>query len=500
VLARMSPAAAPVVPVVAPVMAPRAEPDPEPVPVGEVWPTEKVTVTRRLSLESMPETLDHTLYLQPEGWGDVADLFPIVAMTTQIQLIQDIATTYSGGRPVLEVFGIRNFRWLDLSEPLDVKVTVAPKGDDVLNIALGGFCRANVRVGDYPARPAYEQAPYTNERPSQHTAQDLWDLRLMFHGPRFRGIDALGPIGDDGLAGVFTHLDTPGSLLDNLGKLLAYWVIDQGGVGEGALPVGVERISFFGPEPAPGTEVRCDVRILELQRDLVRGDGVLVLPDGTIWGRVEGWASVVFHLDEKMEPLYHRPATNYAVEPQPDGWTVLRERWPTGPARDLTARRFTTRDERRQYESLNLVEQRRWLSETISVKDTVRHWLAETFGITAYPVEVVPVPDGEGRFRVECPLVPEGHEPRVTLSSLPMVHDAIAVTTAIVGDGEYRDIEARQIADGADPEGVAREAAGALAERHPGARIASVPRPEHAVPSTLVDVPDPPPFAVAWTV
>jgi hypothetical protein len=116
---------------------------------------------------------------------------------------------------------------------------------------------------------------------------------------------------------------------------------------------------------------------------------------------------------------------------------------------------------------------------------------------------VVPVPDGEGRYRVECPLVPAGHEPLVTLSSLPMARDAIAVTTAIVGDGEYRDIEARQVPDGADadadPEAVAREAAAILAERNPGARISSVPEPEHAVPSTLVDVPDPPPFAVAWT-
>jgi hypothetical protein len=200
-----------------------------------------------------------------------------------------------------------------------------------------------------------------------------------------------------------------------------------------------------------------------------------------------------------MEPLYHRPATNYAVEPQPGGWTVLRERWFTGAGREMTARRFTTRAERERYGALNLVDQRRWLIETISVKDTVRHWLAETFGISAYPVQVVPVPDGEGRYRVECPLVPDGHEPRVTLSSLPMARDAIAITTAVVGDGEYRDIEARQIFDGADPEAVASEAAGALAQRHPGARIASVPEPEHAVPSTLVDVPDPPPFAVAWT-
>jgi hypothetical protein len=70
---------------------------------------------------------------------------------------------------------------------------------------------------------------------------------------------------------------------------------------------------------------------------------------------------------------------------------------------------------------------------------------------------------------------------------------------AVVGDGEYRDIEARQVPDGADPDDVAREAAAIVAERNPGARVASVSEPEHVVPIKLVDVPDQPPFAVAWT-
>jgi hypothetical protein len=111
----------------------------------------------------------------------------------------------------------------------------------------------------------------------------------------------------------------------------------------------------------------------------------------------------------------------------------------------------------------------------------------------------VPVADDERRFRVECPVVPDGHEPLVTVSTPYILADSLAAMVAIVGDGEYRDIEARHIPDGADPDAVAREAAGLLAERNPGARIASVPEPEHVVPINLTDVPDQPPFAVAWT-
>jgi malonyl CoA-acyl carrier protein transacylase len=500
--ARAVPAAAPALALVAApaeAPAPAAPATPEPEPEPRPWPTGKVTLTRRLSLESMPETIDHTLFQQPPDWPDVSDRFPIVAMTTQIQLLQDITADFAGGREVVEVFGIRNFRWLDLSDPLDLKVTVTPKGDDVLTISLGGYCRASVRVGGFDAPPAHDPPPLTAERPTQHSAQDLWDLRLMFHGPLFQGIDTIGPIGDDGMQGDFTHLETPGSLLDNLGKLIAYWVIDKGGIGEGALPVGVESIRFFGPPPEPGTPIHCDIRVLELQRDLVRADGVLVLPDGTVWCRVDGWASLVFHLDERMEPFYHAPSRNRVTEPQPGGWHVLRERWPTGPARDLTARRFMNRTERAAYTSKNLIEQRRYLQELICGKEAVRQWLSDEHGVDSFPVEVSLVPDGDRRFRVDCRAVPEGHDPRITLSSLEMVSDAIAVTVAIVGDGEYRDVEARQVPPGGDPDAVAAEAAELVSARNPGASVGSVPAPINSIPSTLTDVPDPPPFAVAWT-
>src|SRR5690606_27569301 len=133
----------------------------------------------------------------------------------------------------------------------------------------------------------------------------------------------------------------------------------HGGIGEAALPSGVARVQLFGPKPPVGVPVHCDIRVAELQRDLIRADGVLVLDDGTVLARVEGWTSILFHLDELMEQLHHGPDRHDVTEPQPGGWYVVRERWPTGPARDLTARRYLNRHERARYERLNLLDQRR---------------------------------------------------------------------------------------------------------------------------------------------
>ncbi|HMG41368.1 MAG TPA: acyltransferase domain-containing protein [Acidimicrobiales bacterium] len=487
--ARLSPATA----ATATAVALAERPLPAPVaPATLPWPTEKVTVTRRLSIEAMPETLDHALYHQPEGWPDVTDGFPIVAMTTQIQLLQDVAAEYAGGRDVVEVFGVRNLRWLDLSDPQDVDITIVPKGDDVLSVALGPYCRANVRVGSFPPAPRHETSPLANAHVPKVTAEEMFAKRIMFHGPKFQGIDTLGPTGDDGILAEFHHLDTPGSLLDNLGKIIAYWVIEQRNPGESPLPIGVDRIQFFGPPLEPGVDVHCDVRIQELQLDLVKADGVLVLPDGRVWCRVEGWMSNVFHIDQVMEPVYHLTETHYADEPQPGGWSVTIERWPTGAGRDLTGRRFLSRAERERYAGMNLLEQRRWLIDLVTAKEAVRRWLGEHHGIESYPVQVSLVAEGEHRYRAVCPLIPEGHDLRITVSTLNWL------AVAVLGDGEWRDIETREVVDGADAAVVAEEAAAALRARNPGVEVQSVPEAPDVTPSSIAIVVIPR-FAVAWT-
>jgi Acyl transferase domain/Polyketide synthase dehydratase len=455
------------------------------------WPPPPVEMIRHFSLETMPETIDHTLYHQPEGWPDVSDRFPIVAMTSQLAILRDIAAEAAGGRDVVEL-NARMTRWWDLSQDNDVKIAMAAEDDEWLGVLLGETCRARIKVGTFPPAPRYEPTPLVNERPTTHTAQDLWDLRLMFHGPRFQGITSLGPIGDDGVKATFEKLDTPGVTLDNLGKVIAYIPIDRNGAGEGALPLGVDRIEIFTPTPPVGTEILCDVRLLELQDDLVKANGVLVLPDGRIWCRVTGWHSIVFHLDELMEPLYHATTRNFVTEPQAGGWNVVMERWPMGAARELTSRRYCTRAERDHFQSLNLLQQRHRLLETVAVKDSVRRWLWENHGAEVYPVEVTYEADGDDRhFRVVCPHIPEGHDIRVTASVL----ERSAV--AIVGDGVYHDIESLAIGDGEDPDEVAARAAKVVVDRNPGADVHQAIPPFDVTPSRLKAAP-PPSFAVAW--
>jgi malonyl CoA-acyl carrier protein transacylase len=484
---------------VKPIPAPRPPGEPakdSPTPAqGRPWPTERIVITEHLSLETRPETHDHSLYPQRPGHPDPSDGFPIMAMTTQIDLLEKIARQFSGGRDLIEVFGVRALRWLDLSDPVDVTVTVVPKGDDVLSLSLGQYCRINVRFGTYAPAPRHEPIPLTNSRPTTYTPEEMFAKNIMFHGPLYQGVDEMGPTGDEGMVGTFTHLETPGSLLDNFGKLVAYWVIDKRGyLGEGALPTALGRVEYYGPEPEPGTKVRADIRIVDLKRDQVRSDGYLVLPDGRLWCRVENWTSLVFHLDELMERVYHGPADNFCVEPQPFGWNVARERWPGGTSRDMTARRYFNRGEREVYDGLPLIDQRRFLIDAIAIKDSCRMWMKYGMNFPIYPAEVWYHADGPNRWLVTgawAYVSDPDFRLRVTTSSLEWLTVAIVSHT-----DEYYDIEARVVPPGADAEAIRREVHEAVAARNPGKEIESVPEPPFVVPSFLTDTVH---FAVAWT-
>jgi hypothetical protein len=51
----------------------------------------------------------------------------------------------------------------------------------------------------------------------------LYTDRWAFHGPAFQGVSRLLAIGDRHARAVFTVMDTPGGLLDNVAQLIGYW-------------------------------------------------------------------------------------------------------------------------------------------------------------------------------------------------------------------------------------------------------------------------------------
>jgi phosphopantetheinyl transferase (holo-ACP synthase) len=346
----------------------------------------------------------------------------------------------------VRVEGIRAFRWLAVHPPTAVTVRVSRDGDQVpgaetaVKASIDGHARATVICADrYPAPPPPAAAPVTGRIDNPATPVTLYADRHLFHGPEYQGVRRFDDFGDDGVSGLLEAGSAPGALLDNAGQLFGFWLAQRVDRDRLVLPTSIDRISFYGPLPAKGTEVRCVVNATSITDQSVRADLELTV-DGTVWCRIEGWEDRRFQSDDRLFAVLRKPSTSLLAEPQPEGWVLVREGWPDSASRDVVMRRFLGQVERHDYDARNPNVQRTWLLGRIAAKDAVRHLLWCEGAGPIFPIEVGVANDEDGRPLATAPAVePGGAAPDVRIS---IAHTAgLGVAVAARGTDVGIDIE-----------------------------------------------------------
>ncbi|HKE75647.1 MAG TPA: beta-ketoacyl synthase N-terminal-like domain-containing protein [Acidimicrobiales bacterium] len=398
---------------------------------------------RRLSLAEVPELIDHSFYKQPEGVGTVRDRFPVVPMTMMIALFVEKAAALSG-RAVVGLQGVRALRWLAVEPPVDVDITTSAEGPDRIRVAIEGYARATVLLGDrYADPPPPDAAPLTGERPPPHSARELYEQRWMFHGPAYQGVTAMHAMGTDGLRATVTALPAPGALLDAAGQLLGYWIEANSTQDRIALPMRIDRIDFHGPHPEPGAELSCVVRFTEVNETDARGNVDLVR-DGVLWARLTQFIDRRFESTGAVYDALTFPESTLLAERR-DGYWFLAEPWRSSASRDLIARRYLAEEEREEFFALRPNAQSEWLLGRIVVKDAVRDRLWQRGAGPLFPIEVRVANDADGR-----PVV-TGPEGPVTTS---LAHRAGVAVAALAEPGGAAGIDVETVE--ARPDGFAR--------------------------------------------
>ncbi|MGY1497577.1 beta-ketoacyl synthase N-terminal-like domain-containing protein [Streptomyces sp. QTS52] len=380
---------------------------PTPRPAEAAPPSWRTTV--HVSPDTMPYLLDHCFFPQRPGWPDVADRWPVVPATTIVQHMMDEAQRAAkqadpGTRAVaVAVHGARFDQWLTATPPRDVDVTVTPVPATPTQYAVsfGPRARATVELAStYPelaARPIPWPIGPSTERTPDHTAAQLYAERWMFHGPAFQGVTELTAMGEAHVRGVITTPPAPGSLLDNVGQILGYWIMATRTERTVVFPVGMREMRFYGPHPEPGTDVDCFVRITSLTDTVLEADVQLTV-GGQIWAVIGGWHDRRFDNDPQTRPVERFPERNTLSQARPDGWVLLHERWPDLASRDLIMRNSLGGEERSQYERHAPRGRRQWLLGRIAAKDAVRRWLWDREGEgDVFPAEIQVHNDATGR-------------------------------------------------------------------------------------------------------
>jgi acyl transferase domain-containing protein/phosphopantetheinyl transferase len=347
-----------------------------------------------LSLDSHPELIDHCFYRQPPGWPADADRFPVVPMTGLIDLMVDAAVRLCPDLTVVGAEDVRALRWLAVAPPVEVVVRAEElpvrdgEHDRRVRVVIEGYARATVVLGSgYAAPPAPATAPLLDPEPVPVTPAGLYDDRWLFHGPRYRGVRVLGPMSEEGIDGELEAGSAIGSLLDNAGQLMGFWIMYRHELDRLGLPTTIDRITFFGPHPEVGERLSCAVRILSVTGSAVRAD-LELCSEGRVWARISGWEDKRFDSDGVVWPVLIWPEHSALSEVSAGGCHVAVERWRSSASRELMMRRYLGESERAEYARHNPRAQRLFLLGRIAATDAVRSILWESGETDVWPVEV----------------------------------------------------------------------------------------------------------------
>lgn len=362
-------------------------------------PRERTTV-QRFSLETMPELRDHSFVRQPPGWPVSSDWQPVVPMTTSVALLAQHAMELVPDRIAVAVEQVRAYRWLIVAPAVDVPVVARFDGRDRVAVRLGDYAEATVVLApEYPEPPALPVHAREARDPPRSGGTDgptLYADRLLFHGPAFQGLVHVGALRDDGVTGTLKSGAALGALLDNAGQLFGYWVMARHEIDRMAMPVHIARVSFFGPHPAPGEHLDCDVTIRSADARSVVAD-VTVSRHGRVWASIEAWEDRRFETDARLWEVMLWPEKHCLSEPQPEGFVVFDDHYRAAPTRDRLSRRYLGEEEREQYGRQGPRTQRAWLAGRIAAKDAVRDLLRRAGRGPLFPVEVTIANEPSGR-------------------------------------------------------------------------------------------------------
>lgn len=355
-------------------------------------------VHRQLNIDStIPYVKDHELYPQRPAWPIVADRHPVVPMTMEVMLVREAVEEMLPHRKVIEVSNIQAYNWLAVSQPIDVEISAEAMDADHFDVEIAGYFKARVTVADdYPQSDLQAPKPLQAPQATAVSAEELYREGWMFHGPAYQGVAAFNGIGDNGIDGTLCVPAGKGALLDNMGQLAGYWVMEQPSDCL-AMPIGVDRIRFFAPDPKLGELAQAQIRIRQLDALNCVTDHQLHNMQGQLCIAIDGWRTRRYQMDKNFWEASRKLSHFQTSQSVPPNVALFDDRYDTAILRDYLSRRYLTTSEREIYDNLPPRRRRQWLAGRVAAKDAVRAWLHQNHGVEAvWPQEMCIFNDAAG--------------------------------------------------------------------------------------------------------
>ena len=395
--------------------------------------------------------LAHHAFLNiPDGLKAVEERLPILPLTFELEILGEVAEALGEGKKVIACHDLEAKRWISLESQSAKEVTIRARRvaeDEVeAEIYTEGETapafrgRATLAAALPPPPPPLEQA---YDRVCPYSAAEFYGMGPYFHGPMFRLLRSFRAMSERDV-GADLEAGNPGEylavggraslvfepvLLDALQQIVGYRAWLDGWF---TMPVGLGRITLYGPTPAPRSAVRASMQFRRLDGRRILADYEAFDDSGRLWMRVDGLQCWRVLTPKALMEANHRPREGYLARPWPAGDSEIScyrvTRAHLGEIKpEWIARLYLRPDEWAAYKERRSLE---WLLGRIAVKDAVRDWLRRQKGILLHPLEVEISNYADGAPRLAMPAMSS-----LALSISHLEDEAIAVAAAAPGLG-----------------------------------------------------------------
>ncbi len=378
---------------------------------------QELAIDRTLDLTEDLFLHDHLFVYAPHK--PVAERVPILPLTMSMEFAAEAASLLTPGLLLIGFENVRGSRWVSLYEvsTLDIRLEAHLVSDDPQT----GVKRIHVTLSSADTKhfsatvllaSAYRQdvdinlADTQGDGPWPITAEEVYSERLMFHGPSFQSVSALGTLGNPGATAglivrpndrLFASIPEPQMLtdpcvMDGIGQVVGLWAKMYGLY---ILPIGVDKVEFYGPPPPPGTTVPIRIEVVEVNHDAIHMLSHVELGDGQggVWARLVGWADFIMPASDQYFNAIDLPhryvwSEELSLPGVPPGsvCTLLTQDHFKGVNLDWTARVFLHAQELGEFKAIDTNAQRRqFLASRAAAKDAIRLWWSRKHGARELP-------------------------------------------------------------------------------------------------------------------
>ncbi len=378
---------------------------------------QELVIDRTLDLAEDLFLHDHLFVYAPHK--SVAECVPILPLTMSMEFAAEAAALLAPGLSLIGFENVRGSRWVSLYEvsTLDIRLEARLLSDDpqtgvqrfrvTLSSAESTHFSATVLLAStYRQELDFTLADTEGDGPWPITAEEVYSQRLMFHGPAFQSVTVLGTLGNPGATAgltvqpsdrLFASIPDPQMLtdpcvMDGIGQVVGLWAKMYGLY---ILPIGVDKVEFYGPPPPPGTTVPIRIEVVEVNRDAIHMLSHVELGDGQggVWARLAGWADFIMPTSDRYMNAIDLPhryvwSEELSLPGAPPGnvCTLLTQEDFKGVNLEWTARVFLHTQELAEYQAIDKTARRRqFLASRAAAKDAIRLWWSRRYGESALP-------------------------------------------------------------------------------------------------------------------